>query len=126
MAHRELSGREQPFYRFGQFQQTKKVCDGRSLFSDAARNLLLRQTEIVMELVVCVGLFHRVEIFALDVLDERNLQCVTVVMEILNYGWDALQASPLRRAKSALAGDQPKLMIAGAADDERLNDAVFA
>src|SRR5205823_13160399 len=94
--------------------------------SHAARNLLLGQAEIVMELVVGVGLFHRIQIFALDVFDEGDLQCVAVVMEILNYDRDALQAGLLRGAKSALAGDQPKLMIASPADNEWLHDAVLA
>ena len=73
MTHRELSGRQPPLHRLGQFQKPQKIRDRRSLFADAARDFLLRQAELVVQLMVGVRLFDRVEVLALNVLDEGDL-----------------------------------------------------
>ena len=79
-----------------------------------------------MELVVRVRLFDRVEVLALDVLDERDLQGVAVVVISLMTAGRAVEAGLLRGAEAALAGDQPVAVVADAGDHKRLDDPVLA
>ena len=90
------------------------------------RDLFLREAELLVELVVGVRLFDRVQVFALDVLDERDLQDVAVGHRLLDDDGDGRQAGLLRGAEAALAGDQAIFIVASARDDERLDDAVLA
>ena len=70
------------------------------------------------------GLFDRVEVAPLDVLDERGLQRLLVV-EVDDADRDALQPDLGRGPESTFAGDELILAV-DAADDERLQDAVLA
>ena len=88
-------------------------------------DLLLRQPEVVVELVIRHRLFDRVEVLALDVLDERDLQRVALGHHLFDDDRDGGQAGLLRGAEAALAGDE-LVLVAGARDDERLDDAVLA
>src|SRR5687767_5371208 len=79
-----------------------------------------------MELVIGVRLFDRVQVFALDVLDERNLQGVAVGERLFDDDRDHSKAGLLRGAEAALAGDEAVFVVAGTGDDEGLDDAVLA
>ena len=56
----------------GQLQQPDVVGDRRAVLADGVGDLLLRQVELVGEPPVGERLFDRVEVLALDVLDERD------------------------------------------------------
>ena len=70
-------------------------------------------------------LLDRIEIFALDVFDERHLEerLIAPRGDLLHDDRHAQQARALGRAPAALAGDDLKA-IADLAHDDRLNDAV--
>jgi hypothetical protein len=76
------------------------------------------------ELCVTVRLFDGVEVFALQIFDEREFQDRAVVGLAGDDG-NLRQIQELRRAPAAFAGDQFKI-TAALADDERLDDALFA
>jgi hypothetical protein len=48
---------------------------------------------------------HRIQVLALEVLDERELSGLAVI-DLLDDGWDLGPAQALHRAPAALAGDQ--------------------
>src|SRR5688572_9229240 len=125
MSHRQLSRSEQFLDGVGKLEQAQEIRHRRPFFADAPRDLLLRQSELFMELVIRGGLFHRVEIFALNVLDERNLKCVALLAELLDDDWNEPQTRALRRAESALTCDE-LVAVAGPRHHERLHDAVLA
>ena len=125
MPHRELPAREQLLHRRRQPQQPQKVRHSRALLAHSSGDLLLRHPELVVQLVIRVRLFHRVEVFALDVLDQRELQRVAGLEGVLHHGRHGGQPRLLRGAEAALAGDQ-LVLIAGAHDHERLHDAMLA
>src|ERR1051326_3158086 len=126
VTHRQRSRREQLLHALRQLHQAQKVRDRRALFADLLRDLFLRQSEFFVQLVIGVRFFDRVEVLALDVLDERELQGVAVGRALLDDDRYFAESRFLRRAEAALAGDQPVLVIADARNDERLHDAVLA
>lgn len=77
-----------------------------------------------MQPVERVGDFDRVEVLALDILDERDLH-EAVISEFLHDDRNFLESGNAGGAEAALSGDE-LIAIACAADDERLDDAVFA
>ena len=85
----------------------------------------MRQAEIVVKLVVGVGFLDRIQIFALDVFDQCNLQGVAFLQEILNYRWQAWQARSLCGPEAALACDEPVPVVARPRDNHRLDDPMF-
>ena len=74
MAHGELPGGKQLLYGIREPEQTQEIRDRRSLLADTQGNLFLGQAELVMKLVIGPGFLDRVEILALDIFDESNLQ----------------------------------------------------
>src|SRR5690606_34179691 len=98
--------------------------------ADGLRDLLVRQPELVGETVQRFGLLDRVQVFALQVLDQRDRERGLVV-ELANDDRDLLQAGAPRRVPAALAGDD---LIGVAARgigrawsyDDRLQDPLLA
>jgi hypothetical protein len=76
------------------------------------------------ELAEGARLFHRVQVAALDVLDERELQHL-LVFDFADDDGHAGQARELRGAPAALAGDELVEAGAGGADDDGLQQAVL-
>ncbi len=91
---------------------------------DAARDLLLAQPELVDQLAVRVGFLDRVQVGALDVLDDRQLELVPVG-KLADDGRDPLQPSQSRGTHASLAGDED-VPLEGLRDDHRLEHAVLA
>ncbi len=86
-------------------QQAERVRDGRAGLADALGDPLLRQAELVDELAVGERLVDRIEVRALDVLDERDLELIAVG-QLADERGDPLEAGEARRADAALAGDR--------------------
>ena len=80
--------------------------------------------ELVDQLAVGVRLLDRVEVRALEVLDERQLELLAIG-ELADDRRDALQAGQPRGADAALAGDE-LVAVEGLGDEDRLDDAVLA
>ena len=105
-------------------EQAERVGDGRARLADPLGDPLLGQAELVDELAIGERLVDRIEVRALDVLDERDLELIAVG-ELADERGDPLEAGEARRADAALAGDQ-LVAVEGLRDEDRLEDAVLA
>jgi hypothetical protein len=105
-----------------QVQQPERVGDVRAGAADLARQFLVGGTEIVQELLVGRGLFQRVELLAVQVLDQGVPQQL-VVLGLLDDGADLGQPGPLAGAPSALAHDELIPAGPGRTDHHRLQQA---
>lgn len=74
VAHAELPSGHRIAHVVGQLEQAQEVRDRRTVLADGGGNLLLRQRELVCETAIPQRAIDRVEIFPLDVLDERPLE----------------------------------------------------
>jgi len=82
-------------------------------------------TELPDQALIGLRLFDRIEILALDILDQRNFQRLRLV-EITDDRGDAVELRPLRRSPAPLARDDLIAINAGRANNDRLNDAARA
>ena len=104
-----------------QAEQAKGVRDRAALLADTLGELLLSPAECAEELVVCLGLFHRIEVLAQQVLDQGQLEALRV-RDLANDRRDAGRARLPRSAPPPLTGDE---LITGALSphDDGLNHA---
>jgi hypothetical protein len=72
VAHFQLAVFDEGRDLIGQFQQAQQVGDGGARTADRVGRLLVRDAEFADEAFEGARLFERVEVFALDVLDERH------------------------------------------------------
>ena len=108
---------------FRQFQEARRVRDGRTALADLLGDLGLRQVEPVLKRTVRDGLLNRVQVFALKVLRRRHDRRRLVV------GLDERDANlrpprELRRAEATLARDQLIAALRVATHGRRLNEPV--
>src|SRR5438270_11013675 len=68
------------------------------------------------QLTVALGFFERVQVLALDILDQRDLGCGRIV-DLANDRRDAVQPGPLRREPAALPGDDHVILAVGPQQD---------
>ena len=87
-----------------QFEQPHVVGDRRAVLADAGGDGLLRQVEFVGQAPVGLRFLDRIQILALDVFDQRDLEHLVVGDVAIDDG-DLEQAGALRGAPPALAGD---------------------
>ena len=78
MAHGELTAGQEFLHRLRKPQNAKKVRYSGPFFAHPARDFFLSQSEFVMQLVVGACLFNRVQVFALNVFDEGDLQSISL------------------------------------------------
>ena len=124
VAHVELTSGHLTANIRRQAQQPQIVRDGRAVFSHRDGNGVLRQAVIVAQAAVGLRFLDRVQIFALDVLDEGHFEQL-VVGDVANRDGDFEEAGALGRAPTALAGDD-LVVRARATDENRLNHPVTA
>src|SRR5262245_44944278 len=119
VAHREPSAAQIVLDRLRQTEQTKRVGDRAPLLAHALGQLLLRPPEAREELVEGLGLLHRIQVLAQEVLDERELEALGV-RDLTDNRGDAGESCLACRAPAALAGDE---LIARtlAPNDDRLD-----
>ena len=115
VAHRQRAGREVVADFDRQAQQPDVVGDRRAILADGGRDRFLRQLQFVGQPPVRLRFFDRIQIVALDVLDERDLQQL-IVGDLADDDGDLEQAGALRRAPAAFAGDD-LVAVADAADE---------
>jgi hypothetical protein len=82
----------------------------------------MAEVEIGREAIEREGDFDRVQVFPLDVLDERDFEEM-LVGNVLDYGGQLREAREFRRAPATLAGDE-LITVAMRPDNQRLDDAV--
>ena len=107
-----------------ELEQAEGVRDGRAGAPDAGREVLLGERELVHQLAIGAGRLHRVEVLALEVLDEGELELLPVG-ELPNDRRDALQAGHAGCANAPLAGDE-LVAVDRLGDEDRLDHAVLA
>src|SRR5262249_47741349 len=98
------------------------ICDRRPVPSHSLSQLFLGIAKFIDEVSICSSLFNRVEIFALKVLDQRQLQNARI-RHLFYYCGDFMESGELGCPPSTLTGDELKA-IAAAPDDDGLNYAV--
>jgi hypothetical protein len=109
----------------GSFKSRRKIRDRRAILADGARDVLLLQVKFVGEPPVGEGLFNRVEVLALDVLDQGHLQERSFLSrrDITDGDRHAQQAGELGGAPAPFAGDDLE-PIAHPPHHDGLDDAV--
>ena len=105
-------------------EKAKRVRDGRSGTTDPRRDFVLAEAELVDELSVGFRRLERIEILALQVLDQRELELVAIG-ELAHDCRDAFEAGGLRGPEPALAGDE-LVAVDRLGHEDRLDDAVLA
>ncbi len=72
MAHLQVAMGKQGLDLFRQADQAQQVGNGRARLADRFRDLLLGQLELLLQALQGSGFLDRVEVLALDVLDQRH------------------------------------------------------
>ena len=104
MAHFQAPRFEQGADRGRQFQQAQQVGDRRARAADRFGRLRMGQVELVDQAMQRLRFLERVEVFALDVLDQRHRDHGAVVDDA-HHRRDLGQSGLQRRAPAAFAGD---------------------
>ena len=107
-----------------QVEQPERVGDRRSGAADAVRDGFLAEPELVDQLAIGLGRLERVEILALEVLDQGELELLAIG-ELADDGGDPLEAGRLGGSEPPFAGDE-LVAVEGLRDEDRLQDAVLA
>ena len=109
--------------RWREVEQPERVRDGRSGPTDALGDVVLGEPELVDELAVREGRLDRVEVLALQVLDEGELELLAV-RELADDGGDPLEAGGDGGSKPSLAGDE-LVAVEDLGHEDRLDDPVL-
>ena len=104
-------------------EQAQRVGDRRARPPDPVGDCSWREPELVDELAVGEGGLDRVEVLALEVLDERELELLAVG-ELADDRRDPVQAGRDRGPEATLAGDE-LVAVEGLGHEDRLDDAVL-
>jgi len=104
-----------------ELEQAKAIGDTAAILADALSELLLRPVEFSEKTLIAFRLFHRIEIFAEEVFDERQLERLGI-RGVSNDRRDVAQAREAGGAPSPLADDDLEL-LAMAPDDHWLEQA---
>ena len=86
-------------------------------------DVVLGQAEIAMEPFVRAGLLDRIEVLALEVLDQREFEHLSIA-RLANDGRGLGELKLTRGAPPTLTGDQ-FVFVADLSDDQRLDDATL-
>ena len=105
-----------------ELEETDGVGDGGAGLAEALGDGVLRQLEVAHQRGDAQGLVDRVEVGALQVLDEGE-HGTGGVADIEDAGGDDLDAKVAERAQAALTGDELEA-LADLADDDRLDEAL--
>jgi len=106
----------------GELEEANEVEDRRAILAGAVADLLGGEIQFLAQAVEGDGGFDSVEVLALDILDERDLEKAIVGDVPDDYG-HAIQASEFGGAPAAFSSDQ-LIPPAYFPDDDRLNDSV--
>jgi hypothetical protein len=125
-AGRELAFAYQRLHAGRQLQEAQGVADVAAALAHHLRELLLRVGMLLDQLVVAGGLLHRVEVGALHVLDQGELEGLGVA-DVAHDHRHVVDGRALCRAPAAFAGDDLKAAALTVwAHDDRLHQAFGA
>ena len=111
-------------YLLVKIEKAHAVCDRRPALSDLLRDIFLTEMEFSREPGKSARFLDRIEVFALQVLDECEFEDV-LVGGFANDHRRLLQSDPLRGAPAAFSGNELEF-VAAFAGNQRLNNSVFA
>jgi hypothetical protein len=110
---------------FGQAEQAQRVGHRGPALADAFGDGLVRQAEVLLQGGVGLGFFDRVQVAALQVLDQRQLEQAAVVDRVENRDRHLGEARKARGAPPALAGDDRVSPSPIRGYDDRLDDSLL-
>ena len=108
-----------------ELQKADVVGDGGPVLPDPFAQLLLGEVTLLQQPVVADGDLDGVEVLAVDVLDERQLQHLLVVGDP-DVAGDLFKAGDLRCFVAPLPGDQLVFVVSQLAHRHRLDHALLA
>ena len=123
MALAEAAVRDRGLHAGRQVEEAESVRDRRSCATDAVRDFLLAEPELLDQLAVRLRGLERIEILALEVLDEGDLELLAVG-ELADDRRDAFETGRLGGTQPPLAGDE-LVAVDRLHDEDRLEDAVL-
>src|SRR3954471_13504765 len=91
---RDLAGMDISLDRFGQLQQAQRVGDVAAALADDLGDVVVTVIVLVRESLITAGLFQRIEVRALHVLDDRKLERFAVA-HLEQYDRNIMQACAL-------------------------------
>lgn len=106
-----------------ELEQAQGIGDHGPALADFRGDIFLAELKGAHQFGVALCFFERIEVLALEILDECQFQHGAVVSFAEDDG-DFLQAGELRGPPATFTGDQLEA-VATLADDERLDDALF-
>jgi hypothetical protein len=119
------AGRDPRLDRWREVEQAKGVADVRPGPAYLLRQLFMRGTKVIKELLIGGGLFQRVELLAVQVLHEGVTEH-GVVMGFPHYRRDNLQARSLGSAPAPLTHDEFIIALTNLAHHDWLQQADFS
>ncbi len=123
MAEGKFAGLDTSLNGWGQLEQAKEVGNGRAVLAGALRHLLLGHMELARKALEGSRLFHRVQIGALQVLDDGDFHRL-LIGDLAQDCRHSLLAGQLRGAPAALAGNQLEAAASQGTNKDGLNYAV--
>ena len=123
MTHRNALLREPALHLRRQLQQPHAIGHGRATLADFLRDVFLAQAKFLGEAGEGVRFFDRVEVFALEILDERELEDI-LVGSFADDDRRFHEPNLLRSTPAAFTGDE-LVGIPALPGNERLDDAVL-
>src|SRR5260370_238611 len=121
MSSRQAAALNQIEDRLFQAQEPRGVTNCCSILSGFCCNLFLRQMKFIRQTFVGPRLFDRIEVLALNIFDQRYLEC-RLVANLTDDRGNAAQAGSLRRAPSTFAGEK-LISRSDAPQYQRLDDS---
>ena len=103
MPHRQGAGGEVGAHLVRKPEQAHEVRDRTAILPHRGCDLVLREAELVCEPPVRERLVNRIEVLALDVLDEGELQQLLAILDVADDDRDLMQAGTLRRRRRSPA-----------------------
>ena len=124
VAHLDVTGQQHGLNRVGQVQQTQQVGGGAAGAADGLGGLLVGVVELVDETLNGAGFFQRVQVLALDVLDQGQGQRV-LVADFLDDDRHRLELGERSGTEAPFAGDDLVAPIVDRADHQGLQQTML-
>ena len=103
-----------------QLEQSKQVGNGRAGPSDRVGGFLVGHLEVIDQAAQRRGLLQRIEVFALDIFDQRHCNG-DFIRHVTHDRRDGLDTGDLRGTPASFAGDQFVTIVPGRAHHYRLH-----
>jgi hypothetical protein len=124
MAHFDLAVEEERLHRFREVEQPQQVGRRGARAADRVGGLLVGQLELVDQAMHALRFLQRIEVFALDVLDQRHRER-RLVGDLAHDDRHFLQAGQARGAPATLAGDDLVALGVDRTHEDRLHQALY-